>query len=74
MAIKRLNYKTNSILMIMSVIGILFVINFLSNRHFMRWDLTDGKEFTIATATKKIAEELDDIVNIKVYFSKGLPS
>ncbi len=74
MAIKRLNYKTNSILMVIIVIGILAVINFLSSRHFVRWDLTDGKEFTIATATKKIAGELDDIVNIKVYFSKGLPS
>ncbi len=74
MAIKRLNYKTNSIFMVIIVIAILATINFLSSRHFIRWDLTDGKEFTIDTATKKIVGELDDIVNIKVYFSKGLPS
>ncbi|MBI5183652.1 MAG: GldG family protein [Nitrospinae bacterium] len=74
MKIKRLHYKTNSILMIIILIGIIAIINFLSGRHFIRWDLTEGKEFTIATATKKIVGELDDIVNINVYFSRELPS
>jgi len=53
---------------------ILVVINFISSRKFTRLDLTQNKEFTISESTKQILRNLDDIVTIKVYFSKELPS
>jgi gliding-associated putative ABC transporter substrate-binding component GldG len=35
--------------------------------------MTEGKEYTISPATRKIMKGLDDIINIKVYCSKNLP-
>ncbi len=66
----------NAILSVLIVLGILVVINFLSYRHFARADLTEDKQFTVTRATRNILERLDDVVNIRVYFTstKKLPS
>ncbi len=56
------------------VIAIFAVLNFFSYRIFYHWDLTQNKDFSISAASKKTVGNLDDIVNIKVYFSKDLPS
>jgi gliding-associated putative ABC transporter substrate-binding component GldG len=67
--------KTRSELVIFSLIilGFVMVINYLSTVWFSRLDLTEGKEYTISPASKKIMKGLDDIINIKVYCSKNLP-
>ncbi len=70
---RRLKYSTNSTIIVLIVLGILVVINFMSTRHFIRADLTAGKDFTISDSTKKVLDELDDIVNINLYFSRKLP-
>lgn len=56
------------------IVGILIVVNFFSYQLFYRWDLTENKVFSISEASKKTVGELDDIVNIKAYFSSTLPS
>ena len=56
------------------VIGILAAINFFSYQIFYRWDLTQNKDYSISKISKKTAGNLDDIVSIKVYFSKNLPA
>lgn len=56
------------------IIGILIVVNLLSYQLFVRFDLTENKDFSISKVSKKAIQGLDDIVNIKVYFSKNLPS
>jgi gliding-associated putative ABC transporter substrate-binding component GldG len=55
------------------ILGIIAVINFISTHWFFRLDLTEEKQFTISKATKARLSKLDDLVNIKVYFSKKLP-
>lgn len=55
-------------------LAILVLINFLVARYFFRVDLTENKEFTVSEATKTILGRMDDIVNLKVYFSRDLPS
>jgi ABC-2 type transport system permease protein len=55
------------------ILGMVMVVNYLSTLWFKRLDLTEGKEFTISAATKKIMKNLDDIINVKVYCSKNLP-
>ena len=67
---RKYQYGTSSIIIVLIVLGILAVINFMSTRHFVRADLTEGKDFTISDATKKMLSELVDIVNINAYFSK----
>lgn len=54
--------------------AILVVANFIASKKFARLDLTQKKEFTISESTKQIIRNLDDIVTIKAYFSKELPT
>jgi len=73
MKLKKLRYGTNYIIMTLLLAAILAVINMLSYRHFLRADLTDNRQYTISASTKKVLAGLDDVVNIKVYFSRKLP-
>jgi len=56
------------------VLVILISVNLLAGRVFARLDLTENHEYTLSKATRNILAGLDDVVNIKVYFSKDLPS
>ena len=38
-----------------------------------RWDLTEGKLYTLSQATENILSDLDDIVNIKLFASQNAP-
>jgi len=71
---RRLKYSTNYIALALIVLGILGILNFFFFRHFARIDLTQDKRYTLTASTKEVLENLDDIVNIKLYFSKKLPS
>lgn len=70
---KKIAAKFNQYLTVVIIIGIIIVVNFLSYQIFWRADLTEGKFFSLSSASKKTAANVDDIVNIKAYFSKGLP-
>lgn len=47
--------------------------NYLASRRFVRIDLTDNREYTLAPSTRKILRELRDVVQLRVYFSSTLP-
>jgi ABC-2 type transport system permease protein len=66
--------KTDLSIAVIIIIGILIVINFFSYQLFYRWDLTQSKQYSISKVTKNTIGSLDDVVNIKAYFSKNLPS
>ena len=52
---------------------ILVVGNFVVSRVLAQIDLTRDRQFTISKATREVLRGLDDVVTIKVYFSKKLP-
>jgi gliding-associated putative ABC transporter substrate-binding component GldG len=56
------------------IIGLLLVVNFIFNQVHFRADLTANSDFSLSQVSKKTAADLDDVVNIKVYFSKNLPA
>ncbi len=70
---RRLKYGVSSAAAAVILAGILIAINIIGLRFFLRADLTQGKEFTISPSTKQILHRLDDLVTVKVYFSKKLP-
>jgi gliding-associated putative ABC transporter substrate-binding component GldG len=70
---RRLKYGTNLFVLVITLTGILAVINYLSLNHFFRLDLTANREFTLSPSTQKALKGLDDVVNIKAYFSRKLP-
>lgn len=55
-------------------VGIVLVINFLSNEVHLRLDFTDDKQYTLSKATLDILKNLEEPVTIKAYFSKDLPA
>jgi gliding-associated putative ABC transporter substrate-binding component GldG len=58
---------------ILLIAGILLLINVLSQRFFLRLDLTQGGQYTLSKATKDILKNLDNPVTVTAYFSKDLP-
>lgn len=71
---KKNQYKYNSIISTLIVAGILIVIGLISARLFARFDLTEGKEFSISKATVETLKNLDDIIQIKAFISEQLPA
>ena len=55
------------------VIGILLLVNILSNDYFVRLDFTENKRYTLSQATEDIIEDLMEPVTVKAYFSENLP-
>lgn len=56
------------------VLGILAMVNFFSYQMFSRLDLTRSNIYSISDVSKETVEDLDDVVRIKIYFSKDLPN
>lgn len=65
--------RKNITIFIVLVIGIITLINFLSEQFFVRLDFTEDKRFTLSNATKNILTGLEEPVTITAYFSDNLP-
>lgn len=66
-------FTTQSLALLLIIIGIVLVVNLISINHFGRLDLTADKQYTISNPTKNTLKTLDDLLTIKVYFSEKLP-
>ena len=65
---KKNNYRTSVLL----ISAILLVLALLSESYFFRWDLTEGKRYSLSKATKDILENLDEPVTVTAYFTEDL--
>ena len=70
----KIKFLSNNTALILIVLGIFVFINLFALYFFGRLDLTQGKRYTISPATKEIISNLDDVLTIKLYASKKLPS
>src|SRR3989304_1044778 len=66
--------KSQTLLKVGIIAGILVLLNIVSIRVFGRLDVTGNKLFTLSDASKEIVGSLDDRVTIKAYFTEDLPS
>jgi gliding-associated putative ABC transporter substrate-binding component GldG len=73
METKKIKTRSELIIYILIILGLIAVVNYLAIIKFGRVDLTEGKAYSISPASKKILKGLDDVINIKVYFSANLP-
>jgi ABC-2 type transport system permease protein len=65
----------NKLIQILLVVVAVMGVNVIANRFFFRIDLTEEKRFTINDATKKLLQNLDDEVYVRVYLTgKGIPA
>ena len=60
-------FGTVAILSAVVVLAILVALNYLASRHNKRWDLTAARQFTLSDQTRKILQELERPVSIKVF-------
>jgi gliding-associated putative ABC transporter substrate-binding component GldG len=70
---QKTKYGMSYLTVTLIIFAILAVVNFISTRRFLRVDLTENKLYTVCQATRRRLKKLDDLINIKVYFSKKLP-
>lgn len=63
----------NSSLYIIIVLAVIVIVNILSDKLFLRFDLTEDNRYTLSNATKTILKELDEPVTVTAYFSEDLP-
>jgi gliding-associated putative ABC transporter substrate-binding component GldG len=66
--------KTQKLLRVLLILGILILVNFISVRIFSRLDLTKASVYTLSDASKNLMRNLDDRVTVKAYFTEDLPS
>lgn len=66
-------YRKRITIQVAVVVAVIVFVNLLSLKLFSRADLTSNKAYSVSQSTKKVLSGLDDVVNIKVYFSQKLP-
>jgi len=64
--------KTTTFLLI--ALGIIVLVNILSDNFFLRMDLTSDSRYTLSKATKNIIRGLKEPVTITAYFSGNIPT
>jgi gliding-associated putative ABC transporter substrate-binding component GldG len=73
METKKIKNRSEVLIYILAILGLVVVVNYIGTRGFKRVDMTEGKEYSISQSTKKSLKSLNDIITIKVFFSKNLP-
>jgi ABC-type uncharacterized transport system involved in gliding motility auxiliary subunit len=64
-------FRTNVIVMIGVVLGIVILINFVASRHNKRFDTTAGGAFSLSDQTLKLLENLQNELQIVVFDKPG---
>ncbi|NTW31170.1 MAG: hypothetical protein HGB12_00795 [Bacteroidetes bacterium] len=59
---------------VLLIVGVIILVNILSDRFFLRLDFTADKRFTLSKATKNILDSLKETATITAYISEELPS
>lgn len=67
------SYGGNVSVMTIAFLGIAVMVNFLSARHHLRFDLTETKSFTLAPQTVEILQELTEPVRITAFLAGADP-
>jgi gliding-associated putative ABC transporter substrate-binding component GldG len=71
--LKRFQFARDSYLVTALIVAIVLLANFIASRHFVRIDLTQSHLYALSDSSKDMMRNLDDIVTVKVLFSKTLP-
>ncbi len=71
--IRKIKFGTYSLATVLLLIGIIGLMNYLSNFVFFRIDLSEGNVYSLSKASRRMVAALDDPVVIRAYFTKRLP-
>jgi ABC-type uncharacterized transport system involved in gliding motility auxiliary subunit len=56
---------------VLIVLGILIAVNYLSNQHNKRWDLTENRQYSLSDQTVRLLRDLDSPVRFLVFERAG---
>ena len=59
---RRLIYGTNTLVSVISICGILIILNYIVFKTDIRVDLTEGKLYTVSENTVSVIENINDYV------------
>lgn len=65
--------RSKVITRVLIFIGILVVVNLISDQLYLRLDFTADKRYTLSDATKNILEDLDEVITVTAYFTENMP-
>lgn len=71
---RQARYGSNALVLSVAFIGILVVANYLIYQNSNRWDLTEDKNFTLASETLETLEKLPGEVNVQAFFTPNTSS
>lgn len=61
---RRVMVGTNAVFMALLGTVLLVMVNFISNRHYYKWDMTSAGRYTLSSKTVNLLEELDQDVTV----------
>lgn len=64
----RARYGANALILTLSVMGVVVLVNYLVQRHDIKWDLTESHSFTLSDQSRKILAGLDKPVKITGFY------
>lgn len=62
-------YSINNKVLALLLAGILILVNIISMRYFVRFDMTSNDQYSISDSSIEILNSLDDLVTVKAYFT-----
>ncbi|MBU1119122.1 GldG family protein [Patescibacteria group bacterium] len=62
-------YGTNSILLIVAVLGILILVNYIAQKEVYRVDVTKNKQYTLSDQTKNVLDQVDEEIKIIAFYT-----
>lgn len=65
--------KNNSLFLVVGIIVIVVLVNLISLKGFLRWDLTKDHKFTLSEASIQTVKSLPDTMTVSAYFTDNLP-
>lgn len=70
----KMTKATAHVVEIAIILGILILINILASEMYIRWDLTEDKQFTLHESSRRIVADLKDELRVTLYSSIDLPT
>jgi ABC-type uncharacterized transport system involved in gliding motility auxiliary subunit len=69
---RQARYGSNTLVMTVAFLGILFVVNYLVYKNPQRWDLTEGQQHTLAKETLATLKTLPQPVQAIAFYPQGV--
>jgi ABC-type uncharacterized transport system involved in gliding motility auxiliary subunit len=71
---RQIQYGSNSVIMLLAFLGILFFINLIAYQNPVTKDVTEGQENSLAPETLNLLKTLPQPVSVRAYYSPQFPT